>query len=520
MLFNSYIFLLAFMPVALIGYFMIGKKAQTFKPVLAFLLVMSGIFTVWLNVWYLVVLAGSIALNFGFGRLIYEAKDAKDTEDLTVSLKRAKAYLIAGITIDILALLFFKYTNFFIDTINSVFKTDQPMLELLLPLGISFYTFGNIAYLVDIYRGECDGYSLLEFAAYTAFFPKLIQGPITMHSDLLPQLTKKENWKPDVVYLSKGIYRFALGLGKKVLIADVLALIADTGYRNFETIYGFGAVLAILSYSLQIYFDFSGYTDMAIGVSMMMNIELPENFNSPYKSRSISEFWDRWHITLTKFFTKYLYIPMGGSRVALPRVLLNVMIVFLISGLWHGSNWTFVIWGGAHGLFMVGERLHRILVKKIRGEGYVEGNREETFFTLLIRPLKILITFIIVTALWSLFRADSLYQFAVLWRKIYYMNFHFLIEEINPDMITAISGLVEVQILGRLIPERVEMFYQTFVTVAIPFVSLLLCWFTRNTDLRTKTFIPTLKRGIVTVGLLVWCILSLSNVTQFIYSNF
>lgn len=514
MLFNSYIFLLAFLPVTLIGYFFIGKRAQTAKPVLIFLLAMSAIFTAWMNIWYLAVLAVSILVNYGFGR-----KLAKEQEE-------ARGFLILGIGINILALLFFKYTNFFIDTINSLFKTDQPLLDFLLPLGISFYTFGNIAYLVDIYRKECDGYSLLEFATYTAYFPKLIQGPITIHGDLLPQLIKKENWNPNTEHLSKGLYRFALGLGKKVLLADVLALIANTGYRNFENLLGFGAILAVLSYSLQIYFDFSGYTDMAIGVAMMMNIELPENFMSPYKSKSISEFWDRWHITLTKFFTKYLYIPLGGSRVVLPRVLMNVLIVFLVSGFWHGSNWTFVIWGGIHGLFMIVERLYRTLSKKHRERQDTESgniqakNTISTVVVWLLNIVKVLITFAVVTVLWSLFRADSLYQFGVLWRKIFAMGIGDFLADIDPDMITTVSGIIEVQILGKLVPSGYLFKFQELAVVGLPIFGLILCWFTKNSEVKTKEFKPTMKNALITLGLVIWCVLSFSNVTQFIYSNF
>lgn len=490
MLFNSLIFLLAFLPVALIGYFLIGKRAKTPVPVLAFLFVMSCIFIAWMNVWYLVVLLVVIPVNFGFGKLLQK--------------RRTKRTLIIGVAVNILALLFFKYTNFFIETINGVFKTDQPMLKLILPLGISFYTFGNIAYLVDIYKNECEGYSLLEFAAYTAFFPKLVQGPITLHNDLIPQFNDKDRWKAAPVSLSKGLYRFALGLGKKVLLADVLALIADVGYRNYETVMGCGVILAFVSYSLQIYFDFSGYTDMAIGISMMMNIELPENFLSPYKSTSISDFWDRWHITLTKFFTKYLYIPLGGSRVVFFRVLINVMIVFLVSGLWHGANWTFVIWGACHGILMVIERLYKkITKKKIPG-----------------RELKIILTFIIVTVLWSLFRADSLSQFATLWSRIPYLKISHLSEEINPDMISAISGLTEIQLIAKIVPGAYTGLFQLAATIGIPVLGLFICRFTQNSAQRTEKFKPSIGKGIVTVGLLVWCILSLSNVTQFIYSNF
>lgn len=557
MLFNSYIFILAFLPVMLIGYFLIQSKG-TQKVALGFLTLMSFVFVAWLNFWYLPVLIVSILFNYFLGEGILsggrecpqgqqgrlqeqqgQATKSRESQKLTEQssvhqgqsqgqANSSKILLIIGIVINILALFFFKYFDFFAGSLNDVFKTNIPLIKIILPLGISFYTFSQISYIVDCYKytknpqtqdsltnrttvsaiGDAakeNGmkYSLLEYAAYVSYFPKFIQGPIALHNDIVPQFRDETKWKVNYDNLSSGLYIFGLGLGKKVLLADVLALIVNAGYNNAERIYGLGAVLAFIAYSLQIYFDFSGYCDMACGVSRMLNIDLPINFNSPYKAVSISDFWDRWHITLTKFFTKYLYIPMGGSRRGKGRTYLNVMIVFLVSGLWHGANWTFVLWGTLHGLLMVIERalgINKRLHKKI------------------ISCCRKCITFILVTVLWSLFRADSLEQFRLLWYRIF--RGYFFYEGVNPDIVNAIGGVTEFQILTKIIPGFVLNKFPGIMVIGFIVLGLILCFGTANTNERLERFKANKRTAVTTVIIILWCILSLSNITQFIYSNF
>ena len=491
MLFNSYIFILAFMPVMIIGYFFLNSKGA-YKAALGFLTLMSFVFTAWLNVFYLVALIPAILINYFLGRKIKEAVQFR------------KLLLILGLILNIGALFAFKYVNFFSDTINVIFKTNIPLLKIILPLGISFYTFSQISYLVDCYRNQCDKYTLLEYAAYVSYFPKFIQGPITFSDAIISQFKDESKKKVSYENLSIGLYMFALGLGKKVLLADVLSLIADAGYNNAERIYGLGAVVAILAYSLQIYFDFSGYCDMAEGVSKMLNIELPMNFNSPYKAVSISNFWSRWHMTLTGFFTKYLYIPMGGNRKGTFRTCLNVMIVFLISGLWHGANITFVLWGALHGIFMVFERM-----TNIKTRNNPKG---------IIKALRQMITFIIVTVLWSLFRADSIGQFATLWRKVFDVSF--FAEGVNPDMVNNLNEVVEIQILNKITPEILTNKFPGMFVIIMLIIGMVICFVPKNVNERAEKFKPTSLRILLTVGLMIWCILSMGTITTFIYSNF
>ena len=302
MLFNSYIFIFLFLPVVLFGYYGLNYLKK-YRLALGYVTCMSMWFCGYTNVQYLIVLLISILANFILIEFMSKVKNCHGR----------KMLLIAGLLWNIGGLLYFKYCNFFIENINAVFKTDIAFLRLILPLGISFYTFQQLSYVIDYYRGESEKYDILEYTAYVFFFPKLIQGPITYHSELIPQFRNEENKRLNFDNLSKGIYSFALGLAKKVLIADTFSKIVTIGYDNIGELNSPSALIVMICYSLQIYFDFSGYCDMANGIGSLFNIELPINFNSPYKAESIRDFWDRWHITLTRFFTKDVYFPLGGN---------------------------------------------------------------------------------------------------------------------------------------------------------------------------------------------------------------
>lgn len=262
-----------------------------------------------------------------------------------------KYLLGVGIVCNLVILMYFKYYNFFVDSFNLLFGSRLAVREIMVPLGISFITFQQIAFLVDASRQEISSCSFLDYALFISYFPHVSSGPIILHGDFLPFLyaDRKMDWNK----FSAGIYMFFMGLGKKVLIADVFGSAVDWGYANIDALNSTSAVFISLAYSMQIYFDFSGYSDMAVGLSRILQFDLPVNFNSPYKAVTILEFWKRWHMTLTGYFTKYLYIPLGGSRRGKVRTHVNTLLVFLCSGLWHGASWTFVIWGGLHGCFMV-----------------------------------------------------------------------------------------------------------------------------------------------------------------------
>ena len=281
---------------------------------------------------HLVIILSSLFVNYITALLINRSKE-KNTK---------KGVLILGIFINIGLIFYFKYYNFFVENVNVLFRSNYEIHRIALPLGISYFTFQQIAYLVDSYRGETENYNFLEYMSFVLFFPQISSGPIVRHKELIPQFRDREKKKVSYENLSLGIFIFSCGLVKKVLIADTFGKAASWGFSNIELLSSMDALLVSLCYTFQLYFDFSGYSDMAIGISRMMNIELPQNFNSPYKATSIIDFWDRWHMSLTRFLREYVYFPLGGSRKGKMRTYLNIMVVFLVSGIWHGANWTFV----------------------------------------------------------------------------------------------------------------------------------------------------------------------------------
>ena len=489
MLFNSYIFIFLFLPVVLLGYYGL-HYAKLHKLALLFLTFMSMWFCAYTGLGNLTVLLVNIFVNFILVEMIarVQAKQGR------------KVILFVGLLWNIGILFYYKYFNFFAGNINEIFESDITLLDLALPLGISFYVFQQLAYLIDSYRGDCEKYGLLEFAAYSMFFPKLIQGPLAGHVELIAQLRDEANHTLDYNNLSKGIYAFALGLAKKVLLADTLAKIVAIGYRDIPLLNTPSAFLVMVCYSLQLYFDFSGYCDMAYGIGLFFHVELPFNFNSPYKATSIMDFWDRWHITLTKFFTKYVYIPLGGNRRGTIRTYVNVWLVFLISGLWHGANWTFVLWGAIHGLFSVIERfkLSKAVMARIPN------------------AVKMVVTFILVTFLWSLFRAESVTQAMELWNRLFHAGWG----EIYAPLTEAFHELIELKVLYRLGLSGIMTAYPSALLLIFIITTLLACIFMKNTQEKVLTMKLSDRKIVVIVVLMVWSILSLSEVSEFLYVNF
>lgn len=486
MLFNSYIFILLFLPITLVLYFICNKFKQ-YKLAKIELLVASLVFYGYFNLNYLVIIIGSIVINFALNKLFRKLENKEVLR---------KILLILGIFFNIGMIFFFKYFDFFITNMNTVLKTQFNLLHLLLPLGISFFTFQQLSYIIDVYKKEVPDYSILNYSLFVTFFPQLIAGPIVLHSEIIPQFEKEENKKFNYENFSKGIYAFSLGLGKKVLIADVFGIVAT---RVFDVL-GTGTnstnlIIGMLAYTMQIYFDFSGYCDMATGIAKMFNINLPMNFNSPYKSYTIVEFWKRWHITLTRFLTNYIYIPLGGNRKGTIRTYLNIIIVFLVSGIWHGANITFILWGLLHGIASI---MTRILKKGIEK----------------LNPVfNWLMTFVFINVTWVLFRADTVKQAFVMARNILICNFGNIDDKIvNAFALPELQYVVEHLHLTTL---NGKLYMLVFFAVAF---FAILCM--KNTNEKLSEFRPTIWKMLITIILLLWSLVSLAGVSTFLYFNF
>jgi len=373
MVFSSNIFLFAFLPLVLALYFLSSNK--NYKNTI--LLIASLFFYAWGEPQYLVLLLISIVANYFFGIAIQKGK--KDF------------FITIAILFNLLLLGYFKYANFLLENFNQIFSLQIENKKIHLPIGISFFTFHAISYLVDIYRGKCRAQkNLFELALYIAFFPQLVAGPIVRYNFVEKYLSKR---KHNFFYAANGIRRFIIGLGKKVIIANPLGELADAIFNSPLTeINQTFAWLGIVCYTLQIYFDFSGYSDMAVGLARIFGFKFPENFNYPYISRSIKEFWRRWHMSLSAWFRDYVYIPLGGNRVSLSRQYFNLVLVFFLCGLWHGASWNFVIWGMFHGFFLVFERMKIV----------------QSFLNFLPKILQNFYAILIVMIGWVFFRSPDL----------------------------------------------------------------------------------------------------------------
>jgi D-alanyl-lipoteichoic acid acyltransferase DltB (MBOAT superfamily) len=389
-------------------------------------------------------------------------------------------WMWAGVFFNIAVLCLFKYFNFFSST-SSVF----------FPLGISFYTFQFISTLVETHKGKSEMISFLDFILSVSFFPKLIQGPICDSYYLSSQFRNSDcsivNWES----ISKGLFLFSIGLFKKVLIADKFAEIANTGFSSIPTLNTVTAFLSVLSYSLQIYFDFSGYSDMAIGIGYMFNVRLPVNFDSPYKAHSISDFWKRWHITLTKFLTKYVYIPLGGNRKGEVRTYLNILIVFIISGIWHGVGITFLIWGAMHGIAMIIERKLGPILDRIPGF------------------IRWLFTLVFVGFSWIFFRADSVADALLMVKKI--LSF----EKSGVGVFFSAISIKSISFFVQSLPAKKLLNY--IIVFLIPICIILFC---KNSNQLTDSFKPSVKNSIITALLLCSSVISFSGIVTFVYAFF
>lgn len=484
MLFNSYLFIFLFLPICLCGYFALNHFRQ-YSAGQLFLLVMSLWFYGYYNIRYLFVILASISINYCVYLLIARFRQRK----------LCKGILAFGVAANIGILVYFKYMDFFISNINAVFRTHLDFLRIALPLGISFFTFQQISFIVDSYREEMPRYNFLYYSCYVSFFPQLVAGPIVTHDEIIPQFFDRERKKVNAENLVKGIYIFTIGLAKKILLADVFGNAVTYGYTTLEQLSSVSAFLVMLAYTFQIYFDFSGYCDMAMGLGKMLNIDLPVNFNSPYKALTINEFWNRWHMTLTRFFTKYVYIPLGGSRKGKVRTYVNILIVFLLSGLWHGASWNFVFWGLCHGIFMI---LTRIFSK---------------FFEKLHPALNWLITFSFVNITWVFFRAETFERAILLLKKLFAWDFRPL-----DYIFTDIFRLKELRKI--LSPLHIEAMYPQALISSFFLIAIFLILGSSNSYEKMEKFKPSLWNLLATLALIIWCIFSFAGISTFLYFNF
>lgn len=348
MLFNSYEFIFIFLPVSFLVYFALNQFSSHVIAKI-WLVIASLFFYSWWNIVYLPLIIISILFNYFITNLILNCEAG------TLKLISKKNLFFIGLAFNIGLLGYFKYMDFFIENVNFAFSVNFQMLNLALPLAISFFTLQQIAYLVDCYEGLIKKTKLYDYVTFVAFFPQLIAGPIVHHSEVMPQFANKENARINYRNLSIGLFIFSLGLFKKVVIADTFSIWASAGFDGGNALNFFEAWFTSFSYLFQIYFDFSGYTDMAIGAALLFNIKLPQNFNSPYKATGMVDYWKRWHITLTNFITTYIYTPILRSfdKITFHKAMLATMLAFLISGLWHGASWMFITFGALNGIGLI-----------------------------------------------------------------------------------------------------------------------------------------------------------------------
>ena len=387
MLFNSIPFIYLFLPIAIISFTLAHRFFGAIHAQIVILIASAFFYAYW-SFPYLVLLVAGIFFNFWLGKMLSESQ--------------SKLLLLAGITVNLAVLAYFKYANFFISNLDSVFQTSVPTLHIILPIGISFFIFQKIAYLVDCYQGQVNDHNLLRFALFVLFFPQLIAGPIVHHAEVTPQL-RKSSLLPSPEYISTGLFLFFIGLFKKVVVADSIASYVDAPFAHASTLQFLEAWTAVVGYSLQIYFDFSAYSEMAMGLGLMFGIQLPINFNSPYKAANITEFWRRWHITLGRFLRQYLYIPLGGNRHGHFRSSVAAIMVMFLGGLWHGAGWTFVLWGLLHGLFLA---IHKTWSR----------------YRQLPHNAGVALTFFVVLFSWVLFRANSVTDAISIWKTMLGMH--------------------------------------------------------------------------------------------------
>ncbi|TQV64449.1 MAG: MBOAT family protein [Sulfurovum sp.] len=464
MLFNSYEFIFFFLPVMFIGYFLLAQYRYIVASKIWLILGSLFFYGYW-NYIYIPLILGSIFINYLIGSQLSRQKD--------------RNLLILGILFNVLLLGYFKYTDFFLENFNLFTDSTIPLPHIILPLGISFFTFTQIAFLVDAYKGKVNEYSIFNYMLFVTYFPHLLAGPILHHKEMMPQFDDESNRFKNSQNIAIGLFIFSIGLFKKTFIADNFALWATNGFDISHKLYTLEAWATSWSYTMQLYFDFSGYTDMAIGISLMFNIILPINFNSPYKALNIQDFWRRWHITLSRFLRDYIYIPLGGNKVSIYHNYLNLFSVFFIGGIWHGASWMFIIWGSLHGFAIVIHRVWKDL-----------GFRMNSFLAWFIT-----INFINIT--WIFFRAKDM-----------------------DSAIKVLSGMFGLNGWGDI---KITNFLHNIgnsTEIMLYFIVAIIILMSKNSNQLADNFRPTKKIALAIGLMLALGILSLSKVSEFLYFNF
>ena len=498
MLFNSYIFIFIFLPIALLGWYGLNR-IKAYEGAKFFIAGMSLWFYGYFNLYYLSIIVISILGNYLLSYLMTFSRTK-----LTGRLG-----LFTGILLNLGLLFYFKYYDFFFENINAVFKTDFALKHILLPLGISFFTFQQLSFIVDRCTGKAEHYSFANYITFVTFFPQLIAGPIVLYKEMMPQFEDISNRRFNSDNFAKGIVLFTLGLGKKVLLADVLALIVNFGFEQTLFLDTPSTLLVMLAYTFQIYFDFSGYSDMAMGLGKMFNIELPMNFNSPYKACSVKELWQRWHMTLSRFFIQYVYIPLGGSRKGKARTMINTFIIFFLSGLWHGANWTYVAWGTMQGLLVVFDNLGIIGIK---------GNQDKVPAKFYIpRWVGWLFTFSFFNLSLLFFGSSSIRNALQMFKNIFALQETGYIFKLAAKLDIPEFYLFK-QTINMLAPNLLSYAYVGLFLLLLIISAFIL---TRKNTVQIVNDTPLNRKLCLFVTIIfVWSVISFSQVSTFIYFNF
>ncbi|MBE5852031.1 MAG: MBOAT family protein [Lachnospiraceae bacterium] len=482
MQFNSYVFVLAFLPITALLYFL--SNYRSIKMGKFVIIVASFIFYAYTDISVAKILIVSCFINYFFSSLMKRFDMKK------------KFFFVLPVLINICLLIYYKYTNFLITNFNQCFSKDFQLKDIVLPIGISFFTFQQISYCISIYNGTL-GLNIIDYFAYILYFPKILMGPLMDPLDFSQQINDVRRKKVDWENVSNGLKIFSLGLFKKLLLADTFAKAVDWGIIHVDTASSMDILLVMLFYTFEIYFDFSGYCDMATGASLIFNIMLPINFDSPYKAMSIRDFWKRWHISLTNFLTRNVYIPLGGSRKGVVRTCINTLVVFVISGIWHGANWTFILWGVLHGLFSVFDRIFEKVEKKV------------------FEPVRWFLTFGIINLLWLLFRAQTIQQWVLMIKKIlFFTDLNISSELISIFKIDEIGFLCNKFYFINAVSEKVHGFW----LMAFVLIAYVICLIPENNYKRIKknSYIEMFFAAI----LFVWAFLSLGSESVFVYFGF
>jgi len=485
MLFNSQEFIFLFLPFTFLIYFYLLSKRLT-TGAKGFLVLSSLFFYSWWNISYLPLILISMLFNYSLGNSLNGKNNNQKINK--------KMLLTIGIILNLALLAYFKYMDFFITNYNGLFDANVPLLHLALPLAISFFTFQQIAYLVDSYRQETDEYDFLNYALFVTFFPQLIAGPIVHHKEMMPQFASKWNLVKNYKNIALGLFIFSIGLFKKVIIADKFAIWASAGFASPESLTLVEAWVTSLSYTFQLYFDFSGYTDMAIGAALLFNIKLPINFNSPYKAVSIQDFWRRWHITLSRFLRDYIYIPLGGNRKGNFRTYTNLMATFILGGFWHGAGWTFIFWGFLHGAALT---IHRVW---------------QNFGLKMNIILAWFITFNFINVSWVFFRAKEWEDAINILKAMIGMNGIVFSQKYTEKWAVLSNYGVD---FGAWLPHINGNKSGTWVIAG-----LLIVVFAKNSIELKDSFKPTKWYLLFSATIMVYTISNMNKLSEFLYFNF